>query len=214
MLNRLDAIVPVVKDDSLMNLLSFVSDRLPEERDPVVAKKMRTLVLFVIKAAGMSMNEGLAESNLAIRDFGKWVRRFETNQALAESYFGSNPWEKDDSEHEEAIAKAIDDFSAEEFINSKFAPNWTSSHEKGDEDHITTGEIKSALESYFTDWIETYCDQHVEDTGSIADEKMGEVIAHLARDGFMVKSDDEVDEGDMSDADFDLSGHDEAQRNP
>ena len=39
LLAKLASIVPVVQDDSLMNLLAFVADRMPEERDPAVAKK-------------------------------------------------------------------------------------------------------------------------------------------------------------------------------
>ena len=40
---------------------------------------MRHLAMFVVKAAGMSMNEGLS-NNAVVRDFNEWISRFETKR--------------------------------------------------------------------------------------------------------------------------------------
>jgi len=201
LLLKLGAIVPLVKDDSMMNLLSFIVDRLPEERDPVVAKKMRIVALCATKAAGMSMNEGLSGKNKTIREFDNWLSNFSTRGSLMEDYFNPNPYEADDTEHETALDQASTEFKVSHFLESEFGKDLLNYHEKEDkEDPITKTEIKSSLEAYLTSWIETHTDQYIENTSSVADEKIGEVIAHLARDGYIVSGNENFEsDTDMSD---------------
>jgi len=205
------SIVPLVKNDSLMNLLSFVADRMPEERDPTIAKKMRTLALFVVKASGMSMNEGISESSKAIHDLSKWFRKFDPVVALREGW-DTNPEENWDQGAEDAVEEADNDFEVSDFLSSEAGKDLLSDHEKHDEeDEMTVSEIKYALEKYFDRWIELHHSKVVDDLGWLADKKMSEVIAHLAREGYKVSGekghedtndDDEiVDEDDFSDAD-------------
>ena len=65
-------------------------------------------------------------------------------------------------------------------------------------------DIKSALKSFFTKWIETHTGEYVEDTDQLADEKMGEVIAHLAREGYMVTGTDDEPEIEEDDTGIDM----------
>jgi hypothetical protein len=196
--NKFNTIVPLVKDDSLMNLLAFVTDQFSEESDPTVAKKMRTLMLVVVKAAGESMNEGLAECNKNIREFGRWITSFSPDVRLMPTLnedFHRSPWH-DDANQDAAEAKALDEFDCDEFLQSEYAEDLDRDNE------VPVSEVQSALEAYLRSWIETQTGEYVDDVAGIAEQKMSEVIAHLARDGMHITS-DEYAESELVEDDMD-----------
>ena len=93
MVYLLGQIIPQVRDDSMLNLLSYVDEELQNPRvHPEVRKKMRTIARFAIKYAGLSMNEGISTNNEVIREFNEWLGQFTTSKVLNEN------WDDDENE--------------------------------------------------------------------------------------------------------------------
>jgi hypothetical protein len=207
MLHKLGAIVPLVKDDSLMNLLSFIVDRLPDEKDDVIAKRMRLVAQAVIKASGMSMNEGLSENNKAIRGFGQWINRFKTDYSLMED-FEPNFYERDTSTTDDAAEKIDNEFDAGYFLQSDACVDMLAPYEKHDaENPIDISDIRSALKYYLEKEISSQLgdDYDYNDVAWIADKKIGEVIALLAQEGYMISGD--TDDNELEESDMDMGSY-------
>jgi len=108
LLYKLGAIVPQVKDDTMLNLLSFVADRMSEERDPAMVRRMRAVAMQAIRIAGLSLSEGIAEKNHVIREFSSWLRGLTTEAAV-----GADPQEPlDTADDLDDTEEALDDAEA------------------------------------------------------------------------------------------------------
>lgn len=82
---KLSHIVPYVRNDTLMCLLGSISDRLPDERNPQIARTMRIIAAHAVDAAGFGIETGLSVHNSVIKEFSEWVNKHDTKNAIVEN---------------------------------------------------------------------------------------------------------------------------------
>jgi len=85
----LSKIVPYVKNDSMLNLLSYFSDMIENPRlNPDARRKMNMVISVAIKSAKVP-DEAESESELVnnevIREFNEWMEQFDVSNILSES---------------------------------------------------------------------------------------------------------------------------------
>ena len=142
MLHFLHSMIPCVRDDSLMNLLSHINNSLQDERNPEVAKKMRMIAGAAVKAAGVGMDSGVPEKNSVIREFAEWVRGFSAKRVLAEDY-GTNPYDADTSDADYEITRLVDGFDVE-----AFAQDFVDDHRDDDNSPVSKDTVMHAIEHH------------------------------------------------------------------
>jgi hypothetical protein len=170
--HKLGAIVPIVKDDSMMGLLSYVSDALlhggaveigisadddrPMKSDPDTMRKLRTIASHAIKAVGLT--EALATNAKPIREFAEWVNGFKLGAIMegfpetVNAYNDPGRWTSDDQAREDAIDMIVGSFDPVKFLASEAANDhlyWRGHEELSPEDkEVSRHEIASGIESY------------------------------------------------------------------
>ena len=115
---KVGEIVPLVKDDSMLNLLSYVSERINDDYASEQEKKgMRAVANHAIQIAYPKM-EGFTTKASPIREFAEWLNGFSAANFLGEDKM---PWEKDDCEDEDKDeddckdeSKKLDEMDADE----------------------------------------------------------------------------------------------------
>jgi len=82
----LSKIIPNIKNDSMLNFLSYVSDMLENPRlSPEVRKNMNTIINVAIKSARvLDESEDILVDNEVIREFDQWMEQFDVSNVLSE----------------------------------------------------------------------------------------------------------------------------------
>lgn len=94
---KLGAIVPAIKDDSMLNLLSYVSERVNDDYASEQEKKgLRAVANHAIQIAYPKM-EGFSTKAAPIREFAEWLNGFSATRFLSEDKM---PWEKDEEDED------------------------------------------------------------------------------------------------------------------
>jgi hypothetical protein len=156
---KLGEIANKTRDISLGNLLHFVGDKLGDSsiRGSDMAGSIVKIARHALKAAGQSIEEGLAENNAIIKKHMSWLDRFDINAILCEdAWEDRNTYENN---VEEAENYAIDNFLPEEFLDSdEFEHDIGSSHNPSDpeENKVTRDEIISTLTVFLAKFIERH----------------------------------------------------------
>lgn len=113
-------IVPEVKNDALMNFLSYVSDELPKRNPPDRQKALRIVALHAIKLAGLNID--VAPKNEAVREFSEWLDSFNASTVLSEHDYENDESfgdpEATDDEIEGYAEQVANDFDPEDFLTT------------------------------------------------------------------------------------------------
>ena len=93
---KVGEIVPLIKDDTMLNLLSYVSERVNDDHVSSQEKKGLRAVAKHAIAIAYPKNESFTTKSAPIREFAEWINGFAANRFLAED--DKKPWEKDEDE--------------------------------------------------------------------------------------------------------------------
>ncbi len=77
------ALAAQCKDDSFGNLLSFISERLPEEKNASTARNMQAVAALALRYSGVYMPKDVIKTQ-AVREFVEWMDGFDPAKVLAE----------------------------------------------------------------------------------------------------------------------------------
>lgn len=72
LLHKLSAIIPQVKNDSMLNLLSYVGEEIEHTKTPDKLKNMKMVAIQALKCCGMSLDNGMTKTS-PIKAFEDWV---------------------------------------------------------------------------------------------------------------------------------------------
>lgn len=160
----LGLVIPEVQNDSMMNFLSHVADKLQEHNNEVMQKNLRRVAAQAIRLAGLSLNEGLAVNHEAVREFDEWMSGHTAEHVLAEreddehDYSDHEPSYRDDDDRDEAVERAsesvMNDFDPEAFLAAKgedFA--WGDNGMQPEEKEFDKKFIMNLLASYLSDRV-------------------------------------------------------------
>lgn len=208
----LGQIVPEVKNNSLLSFLSWTSEQLQRRNEPKLQARLRLVAKEAIKAAGMSMDEGISPNHPAVREFAEWLGDFRTDKVLMEE----NPYDPDSyaygrsSQARDDAAEAVaNDFNPEDFLNSEDASmelGWGDDSLSDDERTVSKDYVVKLLAAYLRDKVEKEHDEVDVDMDSVAEDLYGDVEALLKSKNYNITEGDEA-EGDDLGAD-DLSRDD------
>ena len=113
---RLGQIVPKVKDDGLANLLAYVADELPLNRN----KKYAAIGMAALKAARSASQtpHKLASKNKVVKEFEHWIAGFSIDRLLEyeDPSDPMNPYSHLHQHYDNALARAIADFDPKYFL--------------------------------------------------------------------------------------------------
>lgn len=177
------------RDHSMMNLLSYVSDRLADAKGEE-RQKMIGVARYALKIAGHKDDDGVAKTE-SVREFIEWMNTFSTTKVLVE---GVPAWNADPSANgpyndyvDGAGDEIMDDFDAEEFLASGHAENigWAN-REDLDDMNLTKAEVVDALCGYLEDEFFSRFDMHNPDMKQEANALYPKVAEVLSRDGFAI----------------------------
>lgn len=191
---KLEAIVPHVSDLSLQNLLAYVEENLLTETDADDARKMRTIAVSVIKASGARLDEGLSFNAPAVKDFGKWVKSFNIDNALNEDYrrrYTSDPTDSQwEDWAEDAMEEEASNFNVENYLQSKEAEDLGFPYEP---DTIPLSYIAESINYYLSANIYNEYGDEVDMKGRDYGYRLAEKVrSHFEEAGFTIV--DKVDE--------------------
>lgn len=162
---RLGQIANVVQDDTMANLLGFVSEQLPQESDPRLRDKYKLIAIQALRAVG-AMPSALASKNESVVEHVTWLNKFDPDRILLE--IGLDPMDPSfpHDTHDRAENMALDDFDGDVFVDSPEMQDVISGRDPHDpeENTLTKQEIMGALEAYLRHYIETY-NPEFSDTG-------------------------------------------------
>lgn len=137
------ALAEQCKDDSFGNLLAFISDRLPEERDQNVAKNMKTIATLALRYAGVDVSNVI--NTQEVREFVEWVDSFNASKVLSEDWY-----EPSFDRAGEEKADAVLDYLYSSYDPSDFI-EWLGYGEPADAGDLNKDDIMRLLENYLNE---------------------------------------------------------------
>lgn len=181
LMHKLSLVVPLIRDDGLMNIMSYIGDNMQDERNPENLRKMKIITKTVLDAAGIGLDAGVPVNNPAIRELAEWIGRFETRRVLRENQWnsdlldphqrGENPDDEDDSEFNEALDQVCDDFDPEAFVENYVKENI------GDDNTADSGDLLDAIDRHLVGELEEKTDGKFWPSS----------LKHVAREEFLPK---------------------------
>ena len=172
---KVGEIVPLVKDDSMLNLLSYVSERVNDDQvTPKEKAGLRAVAQHAINIA-YPKNESFTTKAAPIREFAEWINGFAATRFLGETTELSEM--EDDEDHRDAV---IDKQSEIEYVMKHFDPaaflksasmdlNWHPEEEDPSTLHI---EDRTFDKSYVMSILSHYLSSQLEKNAGIEDEDM------------------------------------------
>lgn len=159
MLFKLGAVIPKVKNDSMLNLLSYVRDNIETVRDEQKLRLLRSIALHALKLSGIGMDTNLPRKEV-VREFDEWMSSIGRiinevnlpmkNAAEWHSRMGAARGNPTDGFDEDEIYRIgdeiISDFDVSEFLNDT-GIEWVDSDSS---DEITKTYVMGMLQSYLS----------------------------------------------------------------
>lgn len=131
---KLNILIPLVMDDTLLNLLSYIAEELPVSTDKTQLERMRAISVAALRAAGMAMNEGFAVKAQAIREFDSWMKQFSLMETIKKTDCEGCAKEEDEDKggdecdgdecFESVITESVRLFRLNDFLASPLAENF------------------------------------------------------------------------------------------
>ena len=116
----LGQIVPEVKNDGMLNFLSYVSEELHKPNNADRQKALRMIALQAIKLAGLTFVPApSAQRNEAVREFEEWIGGYDAgvlNEHDPDDHdYG---WEPTDADIEPTAEEVVNDFNVQDFLET------------------------------------------------------------------------------------------------
>lgn len=202
---KLREIVPMIKDDSMLNLLSYVSERLSDDPSGNEAKGLRAVAKHAIGIA-YPKNEGFTTKASPIREFAEWINGFAAINILSENSYSDREDQEDHGDapiHKDSeIDYVMQNFDAASFLKSAASDlNWW----PDDEDPASLDvEDRTFDKSYVMSLLSHYLSKELEKNSGIQDEDMtreaasvyGKVAALLKGANFVINEADDLTRDD------------------
>jgi hypothetical protein len=154
---RLSELAVRCRDDSMMNLLSFVSDQLPYAKGDM-RNKLLGVALYALRIAKIPLTAHIAPLP-AVDAYKSWADRFKFESAM---YHPNDP-SAAAGKYSDAVDDIADqifvDFSPEDFIEQNDELNWNERNElTGEEKVVSNDTLLSSLEYYLEKIADTHYD--------------------------------------------------------
>ena len=207
-LSKLQEIVPSIKDDSLMNLMSYVAQGLAgqgafHEVSPQDLEKMKKLASYVVNVAGMANDIPTKVGPVAeyINWFNKLSTRFVLSEDLSPRHLmGDNPMDDEESNEnrrDRVRQHVVDDFDVTEFVENYIEENGLSDDSLDpSERKVESSDLLNAIELRLLSEFSKVDDEINPPTEMMheAKELLKKAKADLEEKGFAISED--VDEED------------------
>jgi hypothetical protein len=208
-LSKLQEIVPSIKDDSLMNLMSYVAQGLAgegafHEVSPEDLEKMKKLAAYVVRVAGMANDIPTKVGPVA--EYINWFNKLSTRYILSEDNIPSrhlwsgNPAD-DEEDHEKRTdgvrQHVLDDFDVTDFVENYIEENGLSDESiDPSERKVENSDLLNSIEIKLLSDFETVDDEINPPSEMMyeAKELLKKVKVEFEEKGFVVNED--VEEGD------------------
>lgn len=199
MLFKLNAIVPQVRDDSMLNLLSYVAEELPVAQDAGQVRKMRAVAVAAVKAAGVKIDEGLSPNAPAIRALDAWLKGFDLTEALTRPPYSADPADGRYERYADGIDdQIVADFRVEDFLDSEQADDYLGlAYDDGDKSY-PRAYVLQALEAYLRAEARAHYDEgDLDDLRGAAEAVYPQVAERLAQQGYALSEDVQLSREDV-----------------
>ena len=198
---KLSQIVPEVKNDSMVNFLSYVAEQLQNKNDEGRQKSLRRVAMHAIQLAGMSLDEGIAAKSEAVREFSEWMNSTAPSRVLSEHDPDDHDYgyeASSDEDIERDAEEVANDFDPQAFLadcGSDF--NWGDEEIGSDEKEFDKSFILNLLTHYLDRKVQeaTGLSGDVYDMSEFAESLFSQVEPLLTQAGY------KLSEGELSRAD-------------
>ncbi len=205
---KVGEIVPLVKDDSMLNLLSYVSERVNDDHASDKEKAgLRAVAQHAINIA-YPKNESFTTKAEPIREFAEWINGFAASRFLAETTELVNEME-DDEDHRDAV---IHKESEIDYVMKHFDPatflkyaasdlNWYPEEEDPSSLHVEDrtfdkSYVMSILSHYLSKQLEKNCGVEDEDMTREAETVYDKVAALMTGASYVINETDDLNRDD------------------
>lgn len=224
---KVGEIVPAVKDDSMLNLLSYVSERINDDHVSDQEKNgLRAVAKHAISIA-YPKNESFTTKSEPIREFAEWINGFAASNFLSEDYGDREDKEDhgDEVVHKDSeIDYVMKHFDPAAFLKSAASDlNWHPEEEDPNSLHV---DDRTFDKSYVLSLLSHYLSKELEKNSSIEDEDMtreaemvyDKVAALMTGANFTINETDDLsrddavipnDQGDDFENDVSARGYDQ-----
>lgn len=188
---KLSALAPVVVDDTLLNLFSYVADEMLHAKGDAL-KNLKMIAVHALRAADITLDgNGPSTKMESIREFVEWFESC-SDRVLFESYphWGPPRFEEpdgNDDAYENAKAEVYDSFDVMEFLKNDENIRFEDRNSfEGDELDITPSSLLDAIRSYLEYQMLTEFDIDNADMRHEATDLMPKVEQVLTANGYRI----------------------------
>lgn len=187
---KLSVISSFVRNSSLGNLLSYLSEKMPEERSGDVLKKMRQIALKAMNAADFHLDSGIPSNNV-IREYFEWFNSKSIKIIENDSQYVESP------DVVAELDKLDMNFPTENFYKRGHCDAYFEYVDNGevDENTITTNEIRHAIFAYFKNGLNKFnivASTYTRLIDELVKKHLPSVIRSLEDTGFVVLDKEDI----------------------